>query len=820
MKRLLILFTLVVLPLALLAQTQSISGVVLDESTHQPLIGANVFLEGTRWGTTTDEDGVFILKNLPAGEYVLVVEFLGYQTYRSTLSVQPGGTYRVEIFLKPVALPGEEVLVQSIQAVERKTPVVFTNLDESYIREVHTVEDIPMMLTEIPNVYAYSDAGNGTGYSYLKVRGFDQKRIGVMINGIPLNDPEDHQVYWVDMPDFAESLEEIQFQRGVGSSLYGISAFGGSLNMRTSTFTDLQAPEAYVNAGSYNTRRYGLKFTIPLVANRYYAHVRFSRILSDGFRERSGTRQWAVYTSLARVTRKSFTQLNIYGGEEIVHAAWEASPESALKQNHRHNPITYPNTIDNFKQPHIELHNVYQLSSNSYLKNTLFYIHGIGYYETYKSRRNLWQFGLWPDPQTAPRSDLIRQKWVGKNQTGWISQYSLNHKQGEFTIGTYLSYFNSHHWGEVEWLQNEDLLTRRFTPGFRYYEYFGQKYYLTGFANELYRLTPRINLMLNLHYQWIRYTFEQGEIANFRGQYRNRFTVDYSFFNPRFGINVNVNDAVNTYLNISVAHREPADNELFNLWEGPDDLGVQPLFKTSRPVYRNGQIAYIEWKDPLVKPEQLIDYELGVNYLRPTTRIRLNFFWMAFRNEIVPYSQVNDEGFPVRGNAESTVHRGVELSLTQALPLNLQFSGNLAYNQNKFVKFIQYDYNWDTGEITTTDFSGNTIAGFPDVLANARLTYQNGGLRASVHYQYVGKQYLDNTNRNDRIIPAFSVTNVQFSYQLGTIAGLHNLEILFRVNNVFNKKYYTAGYYDAWAGENYYWPAATRNWIAGLRFQL
>ncbi len=383
MKRLLILFTLVVLPLALLAQAQSISGVVLDESTHQPLIGANVFLEGTRWGTTTDEDGVFILNDVPAGEYVLVVEFLGYQTYRSTLSVQSGGTYRVEIFLKPVALPGEEVLVQSIQAVERKTPVVFTNLDESYIREVHTVEDIPMMLTEIPNVYAYSDAGNGTGYSYLKVRGFDQKRIGVMINGIPLNDPEDHQVYWVDMPDFAESLEEIQFQRGVGSSLYGISAFGGSLNMRTSTFTDLQAPEAYVNTGSYNTRRYGLKFTIPLVANRYYAHVRFSRILSDGFRERSGTRQWAVYTSLARVTRKSFTQLNIYGGEEIVHAAWEASPESALKQNHRHNPITYPNTIDNFKQPHIELHNVYQLSSNSYLKNTLFYIHGIGYYETY-----------------------------------------------------------------------------------------------------------------------------------------------------------------------------------------------------------------------------------------------------------------------------------------------------------------------------------------------------------------------------------------------------------------------------------------------------
>ncbi len=807
-------------PIAILAQTATISGIVQDESTRQPLIGANVVLLNTQLGTTTDEDGFFQLTDVPAGHYTLLVEYLGYQSYQTELQVAAGGQYRLEIYLVPTALPGEEVLVQSIQAVERKTPVVFTNLDDAYIRDVHTVEDIPMMLTEIPNVFAYSDAGNGTGYSYLKVRGFDQKRIGVMINGIPLNDPEDHQVYWVDMPDFAESLDAIQFQRGVGSSLYGIAAFGGSLNLRTSTFMDLETPEAYFNMGSYNTRRYGVKLTIPLVKDRYFAHVRFSRILSDGFRERSGTRQWALYTSLARVTNRSYTQLNIYGGEEQVHAAWEASPESALKENFRHNPITYPNTIDNFKQPHFELHNVYQLSENSYLKNTLFYIHGIGYYETYKSNRNLWQFGLWPEPDNAPRSDLIRQKWVGKNHTGWIAQYSLNHNRGEFTVGTYLSYFNSHHWGEVEWLENEDIVGGRFTPGFRYYQYYGQKYYVTGFANELYQLTPNINLMLNLHYQWIRYRFEQDEIANFRGAYRNRFTVDYNFFNPRFGINYNLSSTVNTYFNVSVAHREPADNELFNLWEGPDDLGVQPLFQKATPVYRNGAIAYVEWEDPLVKPERLIDYELGVNYLTPDTKIRLNFFWMAFQNEIVPYSQVNDEGFPVRGNAEATVHRGVELSVSRLLPWHFQFSGNLALNQNKFIKFIQYDYNWDTGEVTTTDYSGNTIAGFPDVLGNARLTYLNGGFKASLHVQYVGKQYLDNTNRDDRIIPAFTVANLQFRYTLGQLAGLRQVEISFRVNNLFDKRYYTAGYYDAWAGENYYWPAATRHWIAGLRFQL
>ncbi|NOX37467.1 MAG: TonB-dependent receptor [Calditrichaeota bacterium] len=801
------------------AQTGKIIGVVKDDVTRNPLAGANVYLKDTRMGTTTDEDGTFLLENIAEGSYELIVDFLGYKTFQKTVTVKKDETVQLEILLVPAIIPGEEVVVLGTRAEERKTPVVFTTLDREYIREVHTVEDIPMMLTEIPNVFAYSDAGNGTGYSYLKVRGFDQKRIGVMINGIPLNDPEDHQVYWVDMPDFAESLQDIQFQRGVGTSLYGVSTFGGSLNLLTSSYTDLSSPEIYANFGSYQTRRYGVKLSVPLFNNKYNFHVRFSRLVSDGYRERSGTDQWAFFTSLSRFGERSYTQINIYGGKEITDAAWYASPESELKRNPRHNPITYSNAIDNFSQPHFEFHHTYKLSDNSYWKNTLFYIRGVGYYESYKSERNLWRYGLWPDPDTAPESDLIRQKWVKKNQYGWISQLGFTHGNGgELTIGSYLSLFDSDHWGEIEWIQEQQLVN--FTPNFKYYQYFGNKSYVTFYINELYPILPNLTAMANLHFQYIRYRFRHGEVANFRGENRHEFEVNYTFFNPRFGLNYNLNDRINLFGNFSIAQREPADDELYDIWQGPDDLGVAPLFRRSTPIKRNGQIVKIKWEDPVVKPEKLYDLELGTGYITQSLQAKMNLFFMFFRNEIVPFSQVDKDGFPIRGNADATLHQGIELSFKSLLPFRMEFSGNFAFNDNRYLKFKQYTYDWVKDTMVMEDLSGNQIAGFPNILANARLTYRGRSLVASLHWQHVGKQYLDNTNREDRIIPAFSLLNAHFIYRMGNRFGLSNIEITLRLNNILNKRYYTAGYYDSWAGENFYWPGAEFNFIAGIRVQL
>ena len=816
MKRVIFGFVLFLLSTSLFAQTGTIRGKVEDASTGIPLPAANVVLEDLNKGTTTDAEGLFILKNVPTGKHLLSVSYLGYRLFKQSFRLQEGESREFTIRLEPEVLPGQEVVVSATRARERETPVTFSNLPAQYIKENYSVQDIPLLLTEIPNVYSYADAGSPTGYTYLKVRGYDQSRVGVMINGIPLNDPEDHQVYWVDMPDFAESLEDVQLQRGVGSSVYGVATFGGSLNLVT--VRNLQRPGAEVMSylGSYRTRKYGAKINTNLINNTYQAQFRFSHILSDGYRENSGTDLVSYFATISRYGEKSFTQLNVYGGKEITHAAWEASPEDALRENHRHNPINYPNTIDNFSQPHFELHHTYYLAKHLTLNNTLFYIHGSGYYETYKSHRNLWEYGLIPRDDGS-RSDLIRQKWVTKDQVGWVGQLGWQHTGGELTVGTYLSGFRSDHWGEVKWVEAN---IPSFRPGMKYYQYFGEKSYFTLYANELFHPFRPFTVMVNLYSQHIGYTFHHGAAGNFSGEYRHRFQVDYNFFNPRFGVNYNLTSKMNLYLNASFAQREPADNELYDVWQGPDDLGVHPLFTQADTVYRNGQVDYICWKNPVVKPEKLWDYELGWGYLGDRFSAKINLFYMSFRDEIVPYGQVDEDGFPIRGNAEETVHRGVETSLRWRMSSHWEVSGNFSYNNNYFRKFTLFQYNWDTGETTKQDLSGNAIAGFPDMLGNLRITYRYSRWNLSLHGQYVGKQYLDNTQNEDRIVPAYTVLNARLGVQLPSFWGLENIRFSVQVNNIFNRKFYTAGYYDSWEGKNFYWPGAERNWIAGIRWHM
>ncbi len=816
MRTYLSLLILFVLFSGLFAREGKILGVVLDGQTSQPLPAANILLEDLKLGTASDENGEFFFENVKPGKHLLSVSFVGYEIFKTDLMVKPGETTKITVKMQPTLLPGQGVVIVATRARERETPVVFSNISEEYIKENYSVQDIPMLLTEIPNVYSYADAGNPMGYTYLKVRGFDQSRVGVMINGIPLNDPEDHQVYWVDMPDFAESLQDIQFQRGVGSSIYGVATFGGSLNLITKRNIMEPGSEVFLNYGSYNTRKYGAKVQTGLVNNSYQLHLRFSRLLSDGYRENSGTDMIAYYATLSRYGKKSVTHLNVYGGKEITHAAWEASPEDILEKNHRHNPISYPNTIDDFSQPHFELHHSYHLSKKLSLHNTLFFIHGKGYYESYKKSRNLWEYGLLP-VDNGEESDLIRQKWVVKDQFGWVSQAIWQHPGGELTVGSYLSTFHSNHWGEVDWVQEAIYNIK---PDFKYYQYFGDKYYLTGYANELFRLTPKVTVLGNLYFQHIRYKFRHGKAGNFSGIYRHRFQVNYDFFNPRFGVNYNLSSRVNIFGNLSYSQREPADNELYDVWQGPDDLGVNPLFLKADTIYRKGQVDYIRWSNPVVKPEALWDYEFGVGYASSRLNIKANLFWMNFNNEIVPFGQVDEDGFPIRGNARRTVHRGIEFSLRWMLPSNFELSGNFAYNDNYFQDFTLYQYDWNTGKTHTIDYSGKTIAGFPDLLTNLRFSYRLPQFTASVHWQHVGKQYLDNTENEDRIIPSHNVVNANLIYRIKNVLGTRSIQISLQFNNLLNKKYYTAGYYDEWEGKNFYWPAAEFNWIAGLRFEL
>ena len=662
----------------------TIVGKVIDAKTGKPINAVTIKVNGPRLGTFSDEKGGFFLQNLEYGTYEMVFTRIGYKEIRTKHNFKNSKTMIVK--MEAIAEEIAGMNVSATRANDRETPVTFTNISQTEIAKGNFGQEIPMLMTDVPSVYAYSESGGIIGNSQLKVRGFDQKRIGVMINGIPLNDPEDHNVYWVNMPDFAESTTNMQFQRGVGSSLYGVSTFGGSLNMETESVVSEDSNELFFSYGSYNTYKAGAK--IARKFGDYSTNLRFSKVESDGYRDNSASNLWAVYANLARATEKSLTEFNFYTGREQTHAAWYASYEGDLDENHQHNPIEYNNEKDDFSQPHFELHHSYALTENSDLKNSLFYIKGEGNYEQFKDERDLWKYSLYAIEDSI-FANLIQQKWVEKNHYGWVGQYNLNHTMGKLTAGSYVSLFDSDHWGEIEEVFGADTLGIEYEKDQRYYNYTGEKTYFTGYVNELFQPIDNLSLMANLYFQKINFKFEQKEEGNFKGEYLNSYEVDYDFFNPRFGANYNIDDRLNVFGNVSFSKREPTDNELFNIWDGPDDLGVKPLFATADTVFAtNGDIEKINWENPFVKEEKLVDYELGFGYNTPAFQSKLNFYLMKFEDEIIAFGSVDEDGTPIQGNADETIHRGIELSGKYQLTGDLDISGNLSYSQNYFKKFM------------------------------------------------------------------------------------------------------------------------------------
>jgi iron complex outermembrane receptor protein len=809
---------------AVTQQTTTIAGKVVDQQTNTNLAGSNVIIEGTNFGATTDQYGKYQLA-VPPGNYVISVSFIGYEINKKKLALS---TEPVEINFKltPRVLPGQEVVITATRAKERETPVAFVDLPRKEITDRYWAQDIPMLLSEVPGIYAYSDAGNGLGYTYLKIRGFDQKRVSVMINGIPLNDPEDHQVYWVNMPDFLSSVHDVQIQRGVGSSLYGTSSFGGSINVITSEMSLPRQVQVSTGMGSYNTQKYSLNLHSGLIDNQYAFSARFSKILSDGYRENSAVDMWSYFLSTARYTLNSSTFINVYGGPELTHASWEASPQSELKKNHRHNPITYSNAVDNFHQPHYELHHQWKLNDRFSWDNSLYYIHGKGYYESFKASQKLYDFGFesfyMPDSTQITRTDLVRQKWVKKDQVGIISKIDWEHQGGTLTIGFDGYTFASDHWGKVTWAAQ---LPPGAIPEQNYYRYLGQKNLATIFAHELFKMTPQLSLMADVNLQLQKSNFKQKPEGNFFGVDRHAFEVSYAFFNPRAGVNYNLSNRWNLFANVSMANREPSDDDLYDIWQGPDDLGVAPLFAKADTIRSaNSGVEYLNWSDPLTKSEQLLDFEVGAGYKSENIQMKLNGYWMSFQNEIVPYSQVDKDGFPIKGNADRTVHRGIEGSLAYKITGGFELTTAFALSQNYFSKFDQYeaiyDADWNFIGSRTINYNGKTIAGFPGTMANVKLKYSRGALTSYLFLQYAGKQYLDNNEMEDRSIPSFSLANFYISYQLENIPGLKGIKLGLWVNNILDKTYETAGYYDSWAGENYLWPGAKRNFFIGLETNL
>ena len=717
------------------------------------------------------------------------------------------------------------VVVTATQARERETPVTFSNLTAAQIRSRYTMQDIPVLLSELPSITTYSENGNGIGYNYVTLRGFDQRRISVMINGIPQNDPEDHNVYWLDFPDLLASVGNVQVQRGAGSAFYGPAAIGGSINLVTNPFNGdpgivLESYFGFQEFGDSSkslplaSRKLSASFRSGLVGGQYMFYGRLGTIGSSGYRTNSWVNMDSYFFGAMRIDGDMTTRFHFFGGPITDGLAYNGLPKFAgnnltlRRQNladwtaapggTSYADVTprRPQESEAFSQPHYEVLNDWKISSSAIVYNTLFYYEGDGYFDydaSWADTTNLRLGNAYGIPVTGNPTGTIVRAFVGNHQWGWLPRVEVDHGDGSLTVGAEFRFHRSTHWGKI---QSAGNLPAGFDPDYHFYEYNGAKDILSLYGHEIFHLTDVLSLMGSAQFVWNRYRIENEKFLG------NSFSVPYIFVNPRGGLNYNINENANVYLSFGYTSREP---QLRNLYAAEDAyFGATPQFRADTT---GGKITY-DFTQPLAKPERLFNVELGAHHQSTRFQGGASIYWMEFTDELVKSGQVDIFGQPVTGNAERSRHVGIEIEGMAALPFQCSVSANATFSMNRLVRYSVID---DSGNRVTLD--GNPVAGFPDVLGNLRLTYDDGIWSGSVAARYVGPFYTDNDrnveNRND----AYTVCNAEFLYRI-PFASHMVIELRGEVRNVFNSLYFMNG------EGNAFFPAAERNYLIGTRIAL
>lgn len=730
----------------------------------------------------------------------------------------------------------DPVLVTGTTAKERETPVTFTNIGKGLLQERYTMQDVPVLLSELPSMISYSDGGNGVGYNYVFLRGFDQRRLSIMVNGVPQNDPEDHNVYWIDFPDLLASASNVQVQRGAGSAFYGPPAIGGSVNITTNPFTPKPYARFEMMAGfqeyadssrslPMTMKKFSAAFNSGLIDNTYMFYGRLGKMQSNGYRLHSSFEAGSYFLGMLRFDEEMTTRVHLFGGPLSDQLVYTGLPKFVNKDpklrrmnfsdfgsDGKSYTYTVPRRdqeVEGFNQPHYEIINEWKLSDRQKLTNTLFFYDSHGYFDF---------DGTWVgmDYDTGIDTDTLAFRLsphyvVGRNigneiiragvdlvQWGWLPRYEMQHESGELTIGGEYRYHHGSHWGKLQYAEG---LPANYDPDFRFYQYDAYKHMASVYVSENYHLQEEMTLMANIQFAYNRY-----EIANekFIG---TAFTVPYYFLNPRVGLNYNVTEEINTYISLSYTSREP---RLRNLYSAEDSYaGALPAFSAKIA----GGAATYDFTKPIAKPEQLLNLELGAGYKDAQMQFTGNLYWMEFTNELVKSGQVDVFGNPVYGNAPRTRHIGVEVD-GQVRPVeDLVISGNLSLSSNYIVTFSSVDFVDTLGVVHSMKLDGNPIAGFPGLTANLRAGYQHDGLSASIVAKFVGPFYTDNfknvLNRND----AYTVLNLETVVPLPKI-GPAEVTLRGEVRNLLDKLYLQSG------EGNQFYPAAERNYLLGIAVQL
>ncbi len=749
-------------------------GRVLDVD-RQPLAGANIVIVELNKGGISDDKGDYSIKDVPIGQYHVRLSYLGYKTITKTVEVKKEvSRYLLHFTMQPAPFSFDELLIQSTR-VDKNAPFAYEVVDSDHLEANNSGQDMPMLLKWTPSVVTTSDAGAGIGYTGMRIRGSDGERINVTINGIPLNDAESQRVYWVDLPDFAGSTDDIQIQRGVGSSTNGAGAFGASINLSTND----QKEDAYAGfsaaVGSFNSRKRSLNFGSGLLNEHFSISGRLSKVTSDGYVDRASSDLSSYAVSAVYRGRVSMLRLNVFSGHEITYQAWYGIPEELVNdaKTRTFNPAgtekkgePYANQVDDYRQTHFQLLYDWQLTNNFKLQSAVHYTEGGGFYEEYKADENYTKYGLQkPAPTDTLSHDLIRRRWLQNDFYGALltGQYTSNNSALEVTFGGAYHQYKGRHFGQVIWARYAGLSENDHV----YYDEDATKNDGNIFTKISYAIKPNLSFFGDLQMRRVNYTFLGINDDLSRGQQK----VDYLFFNPKIGLTYTVNRQLTSYFSVALANREPNRNDLVDT-----------------PVSQ------------LPTAERLLDFEAGINGAAKKFAWKANLFQMSYDNQLALTGRINDVGEYTRINVPKSSRSGLELQVKWMPSAQLDFGVNTTLSQNKVKAFDEYldtydaDFNWLKQTILHHE---NTDLSFsPSVMGSALVAYSpnNLGVKMSLQTKYVGKQYINLAMDDASHLPAYTFTDFSISYDVKWKLA-KKMRLTFFVKNIFDELYVT----NAWS---------------------
>lgn len=820
MKKFNISFLLTLLPLITFAQF-TLNGKVKNAKTKESITGVTISFDNSFVSTQTNEDGGFEIENMKKGNYIIHFSILGFQLRTDTIEIQKNKTLEIELQENVILM---DAIIVSSTRVDDKSGLAFSTIKKEEMQEQNTGQDLPYLLNQQTSVVTTSDAGAGIGYTGIRIRGSDATRVNVTINGIPVNDAESQGTFWVDLPDIASSIDNIQIQRGVGSSTNGAGAFGGSLNIETTKLNPKPYTEFNSTAGSFNSFKNTINLGSGLLNDKFAVDVRLSKLSSAGFMDRASSDLKSYYLSGAYYGKKSIVKFITFTGYEETYQAWNGVPESRLNgdiqgmndyiarnsldaedasnllnsSSRTYNQYTYSNQVDHYVQNYYQLHFSHEFNRHWNSNIALHYTKGKGYYEEYRKNDAFSDYGLNDvivGTTTITSTNLIRRRWLNNDFCG--TTYSLNYsntKNFSATLGGAYNYYRGLHYGEIIWAQ----YASNSLPNTNYYNDTANKSDFNVYLKANYLIADKLNLYADLQYRTVDYSFlgYNSDLINVQQ------SAVLSFFNPKYGINYAINDKVSLYASYAIGNKEPSRDD----------------YTQSTPESRP-------------KAEHLRDIEIGYKHRTKNMMWSLNYYAMKYNNQLVLTGQVNDVGAYTRTNVENSYRQGIEAEYLFKIIKQLTWMANATYSQNKVEKFEEYVDEFDDvynyiGQRHNTYNTATDLAFSPDLVASSTIVLEPiKNLKLSFISKYVSKQYLDNTSNESRKLNAFFVNNIRMNYAIHTKL-VREIGVVVSLNNIFNQQYESNGYTYSYAydgkpvTENFYYPQAAFNFMAGLSFKF